>query len=212
MPLLWNGCLSIYCISRRKRKSFSVNEKHHETEVNKICLRHIENIHNIPSTTINHQQNEKTNFKETVKSKSDNIESHCEIHLSDQPTKTKSIKNNDSSYSQISLSKFFHRSEKLKTPSPLPLTIDNISEDNYDKTINNTLSSWSSSTNSNSNQYKTYSKHRSWIESYDLNEQNILQKKNMSQTKKISNDMKSLDNNKLFLVNVRKDIKDQNIQ
>ncbi|CAF0799480.1 unnamed protein product [Rotaria sp. Silwood1] len=212
MPLLLNGCLSIYCISRKKRKSFSVHETQHETEINKICLRHIENIRNMPSTTINHEQDEKIDLKETVKSKSDNVESQCETHVSDQQTKTTSTKDNNTSYSQISLLKFFHKSKQLKTPSPLPMTIDDISEDNYDKTINNTLSSWSSSTNSDSNQHTSRSKHRSFTESYDVNEQSASQTKNMSPTKKISNDVKSLDKNKLVLVNVRKLIKNQNME
>ncbi len=43
MPRLCCGCLSL-----RKHKSFPIHDKHQDTEVNKIFIRHIENIRLTP--------------------------------------------------------------------------------------------------------------------------------------------------------------------
>jgi hypothetical protein len=82
------------------------------------------------------------------------------------------------------------------------MTINDISEENH-----HSSSSWSSSSNSDLKQKtKKNSKHRSFVETYDIN------KKNISQSKKTSNDIKPSGKSKLVLENVRKMIKDQNIQ
>ncbi len=51
---------SLCCISRRRCQSFPIHEKQHETEVNKIFIRHVERIRVTPPLIINHQQDKKT--------------------------------------------------------------------------------------------------------------------------------------------------------
>jgi len=143
--------------------------------------------------------------KVTIKKKAANTEINCKKYLSSKQT----IKENDF---RISLSNLFHKSKQLKTPSPLLITFSDIPQDIYDNTIMNTSSSWSSSTNSDSTEYKKNSKHRSCIESYDLRKENIAQKNNIFPSKKLSNEIKSSAKSKLVLENVRKMIKDQNSQ
>ncbi len=125
-----------------------------------------------------------------------------ETYLSDQQTKTQSIIEKKSTHSRISLGNIFHKSNQLKTPSP----VADIPEVKHDKTIVNTASSWSLSTNGESNRHKKSSKHRSHVESYDLS-----QKTNISQHKKTSDNIKSSAKSKLVLENVKKMINDQNI-
>lgn len=64
------------------------------------------------------------------------------------------------------------------------------------------MSSWPSSTESDLNKQKKYLEYRLQVE----------QKKIIAQTNKISNDIKTSGKSKLVLENVRKMIKDQNIQ
>ncbi len=115
-----------------------------------------------------------------------------EIYLSDQ----QSIIEKKSTHSRLSLEKIFHKSNQLKTPSP----VADIPEVKHDKTIVNTSSSWSLSTNSESNRHKKSSKHRSHVESDDLNT-----------SQKTSGNIKSSAKSKLVLENVKKMINDQNI-
>ncbi|CAF1230492.1 unnamed protein product [Adineta steineri] len=87
------------------------------------------------------------------------------------------------------------KSKQVKTPSPLPKTINDIQEENHDKTITHTTLS----IDSDSNQHKKNSKHQSCNEIYDLSKEN----------KKTSNDIKSSAKSKVILENVRKMIQDQ---
>jgi hypothetical protein len=64
MTRLCCRCLSICCLSRKKRKSFPIHENKHDTEVSKIYIRHVESIRLTPpppsATIINRQQDKKT--------------------------------------------------------------------------------------------------------------------------------------------------------
>ncbi len=124
---------------------------------------------------------------------------------SNDTTRKPTIKENDS---PPTVSKLFQKSKQLKIPSPLLMTISDLPN----KTAINTSSSWSSSSNSDSPKHKKPSKHRSYVDSYDISKGNSTLKTNRSQPRKISNDVKSPAKSKLVLENVRKMIKDQNIQ
>jgi hypothetical protein len=81
------------------------------------------------------------------------------------------------------------------------MTTNDIIEDKH-----NSLSSWSSSTSSDlKSKKKKNSKHRSSVETYDISKESASQKKNISQVKPSGK-------SKLVLENVRKMMKDQNIQ
>ena len=144
--------------------------------------------------------------------KSDDVELHCETELFDHATKTDTMKENRSSYSQSVFDKIFHRSKQSKTSTALPLTVNDISEDDLNKMIINLSSSCSSSANVDSNQYEKHSKHRSYTENYDLRKDRMLQIRNVSQFKNISDEMKPPAKSKLVLENIKKMIKNQNIQ
>lgn len=47
MPRLCCGCFS-----RKKRKSFPIHEKQHDAEINKVFIRHVENIRITPPPLI----------------------------------------------------------------------------------------------------------------------------------------------------------------
>ncbi len=54
MPRLCCGCLS-----RRKCKSFPINEKQRDTEVNKVFIQRFETVRITPSPIINNQNDKK---------------------------------------------------------------------------------------------------------------------------------------------------------
>jgi len=88
------------------------------------------------------------------------------------------------------------------------MIVKNISEKYNDKNFSKTKSSWSSSsTNSHSHR-----REKILNESFDLSQETTVEKNNISQCKKLSNDIKPSAKSKLVLENVRKMIKEQNIQ
>ncbi|CAF3530308.1 unnamed protein product [Rotaria socialis] len=192
MPRRCHGCFPICCISSKRRRSFSINEKPHKKKVNKVNPQQAENVQIIPSAKIIQQQDKKP---ETIKKKPVIEEIQPETHVPDQQTNPPSNKDNKSSCSETSLSKFFHKSKQLKV-SALALAINDVSDDNDDKTANNTISSWSSLTYSGPT-------HRPNVQSYDFVQ------KNDFETIKISNDINYTERSKLVLDNVKKLLKDQ---
>jgi hypothetical protein len=133
-------------------------------------------------------------------SKTTNIEINYKTQLSVKPT----MKENNSADFRIPVSKLFPKSKQLNTTSPLPITAKNIPE----KTASNTVSGWSSSTNSDTHGCEA----RSWADNFNLSEETTVEKNNISQYKKLSNVIKPSAKSKLVLENVRKMIKEQNIQ
>ncbi|CAF1241705.1 unnamed protein product [Adineta steineri] len=110
-------------------------------------------------------------------------------NITDQETKSKGTIKNNSTQSSL-------KSKQVKTPPPSSITINDIQEENHDKTATHTTLS----IDSGSNQHKKNSKHQSCNESYDLSKEN---------KKKPSNDIKSSAKSKVILDNVRKMIQDQ---
>ncbi|CAF2161222.1 unnamed protein product [Rotaria magnacalcarata] len=192
MPRRCHGCFPICCISSKRRRSFSINEKPHKKKVNKVNPQQTENVRTIPSATIIQQQDKKP---ETIKNKPVIEEVQPETHVPDQQTNPPSNKDNKSSCSETSLSKFFHKSKQLKI-SASALAINDVSDDNDDKTANNTISSWSSLTYSGPT-------HRLNAQSYDF------VPKNNFETIKISDDVNYKEKSKLVLDNVKKRLREQ---
>lgn len=121
-------------------------------------------------------------------------------------------KEKNSSDSRQPAAKLFSKSKKMDTPSPLPITTNDISEGTHKKQSMNPPSSSSSSINSDSLKQKRNSKHRSFVESYNISKETSVHKSNDPPSRKPSNGKKSPAKSKLVLENVRKMIKDQNIQ
>lgn len=150
--------------------------------------------------------------KQTIKNNSYDTDRYGKINLSTQKAKTQINKDTKSSAVRASLSGIFQISKEHKIPSPIPLTIDYSSDENYDETTGSTSSDWSTSTTSYSNSNTKRSKHRSYTETYDLTKQNMSHKKHAVQSKPKINDIQLLDKSKSMSKSVRKTIKDQNIQ
>ena len=108
----------------------------------------------------------------------------------------------NSSDARAPASKLFRKSKQMKTPSPLPMTIN----DTPKKARVSPPSSCSSSTKSDLSKQKKRSKDRSHVDSYNVSRATSTQKRNDIQPRKRSN------GSKLVLENVRKMIKDQNLQ
>jgi hypothetical protein len=143
--------------------------------------------------------------KATMKKKSDDTKMNY-------GTQKKTMKEKNSSDFRAPASKLFRKSKRMKTPSPLPMTIGDVSKETHDKTRLNKALSCSSSTNSDLPKQKKRSKDRSYVESYDGSRETSIQKRIGTQPRKPSNGSKSPAKSKLVLENVRKMIKDQNIQ
>ena len=122
------------------------------------------------------------------------------------------MKEKNSADSRQPAAKLFGKSKQIKTPSPLPITTNDISEATHKKTSVNLPSSSSSSTDSDSLKQKRNSKHRSFVESYNVSREQSIQKTHDPPSRKPSNRNKSPAKSKLVLENVRKMIKDQNVQ
>lgn len=139
--------------------------------------------------------------KRTVKKTSD------ELKVNRATTKEKNAV--DSRQSAV---KLFGKTKHMKTPSPLPITTNDISEATHKRTSINLPSNSSTSIDSDSMKQKRNSKHRSFVESYNVSKEYSIQKSNNPPSRKPSNRNKSPAKSKLVLENVRKMIKDQHVQ
>jgi len=113
--------------------------------------------------------------------------------------------------------------QQQRTPSPVLKTISDIPEEDHVKTRDSSTSSSSSSSSSTSTSTNTEqrkmkknkrkkSKHRSSTNSYDISKEYPASKRSVLPPKTKITDKKSTAKSKLVLENVRKMMKDQNIQ